>query len=650
MPRVAARRRPRSPLGDLAGATRAAYPGFIAPCLATPGDRVPLWGAWLHEIKHDGYRAQAHKRNGQSILYTRNGYDWTQRFAVIADALKSLRARDIVLDGEIVVMDARGVSDFHLLQDELAKKQADRLTYLVFDLLYLDGYDLRSVALAERKRLLSRLFSETSHQDVRIQLNPHIEAEASAVFQQACAMHLEGIVSKEMSSVYRSGRQDDWIKIKCAKTDTFPIIAFVEKLGASPRRIASLYLGRWEGDRLLYAGKAQTGFQRRMLYELREQLDPYIRPGSPLSVPIKKPKATWVEPALLAEIEFSAFTAEKRLRAPIFKGIRDDLLAPRRGPKRTRKARKNHGGVAKENILQLLPDAVVPTREQLVRYWRTVAADALPYVARRPLKLVRNEHGSTYYHKGPLPPVPSSVHQLKIKKREGGTGTRLWVDDLAGLLGLVDMGVIELHAWNSTVDHVEHADQLVFDLDPGPGVGFNFVIDTAVRLRELLRAEGWDSWPKLTGGKGLHVMVPLGTRKMLHDEAHGYSRLLAQRVADQQPSKLTTSAAKTAREDRLFIDYLRNGRGTTAIATFSPRARRGFPIAAPTSWEALERGVRPDAYTLARPWSRLPAQSTRASVQRTSRSRKESRIAPTSTQSANQGNRRATSPRTRNSR
>jgi bifunctional non-homologous end joining protein LigD len=238
--------------------------------------------------------------DGRAVIYTRSGYDWTKRFEPIAHALRQLPARELIIDGEIVVTDTRGLSDFHLLQDDLAKNRADRLVYFVFDLLYLDGFDLRPVPLIERKQLLEQLLEGNTARSASIRSNPHIEADASAVFEQACAMHLEGIVTKERHSVYRSGRQDSWIKIKCVKTETFPIIAFVEKLGATPRRIASLYLGRWEGDQLLYAGKAQIGFRRPMLYELRERLDPYIRKTSPLSVPVKKPKATWVEPALLA--------------------------------------------------------------------------------------------------------------------------------------------------------------------------------------------------------------------------------------------------------------------------------------------------------------------------------------------------------------
>jgi len=600
--RSAAHGRPHTLTKSLPGARRAPYPGFIEPCLATAGTTVPDRGEWIHEIKHDGYRAQAHVSNGRVQIFTRNGYDWTARFKRIAEGLKPFPARQLILDGEVVVTDARGIADFHQLQDALARGQSERLGYVVFDLLYLDGFDLRPMPLIERKRVLTQLFERCPASPL-ITVNPHLEADASALIQQACAMHLEGIVSKERSAPYRSGRQDTWIKIKCAKTDTFPIVAFVEKLGASPRRIASLYLGRWDGDRLLYAGKAQTGFKHAMLYELRERLDPYIRTTSPLSVPVKKPKATWVEPALLAEVQYSAFTAEQRLRAPIFKGLREDLMAPRRGPKRTSTRAPPRSRVPKANILQLLPEAVVPTREQLRRYWTAVADEALPYLARRPLKLVRHDRGITFYHKGALPPVPPAVHTLEIEKREGGTGTRVWVDDQAGLLGLVDMGVIEVHPWNSTVEDLEHPDGLVLDLDPGPSVSLRFVVDTAFALRELLKEEGLTCWPKLTGGKGVHVMVPMSSRTLSHDEARRYSRALADRLAAHQREKLTTSAALAAREGRLFIDYLRNGRGTTAVGAFSPRARRGFPIAAPTTWEALAAGLRPDTYTLTRPWA-----------------------------------------------
>jgi bifunctional non-homologous end joining protein LigD len=257
-------------------------------------------------------------------------------------------------------------------------------------------------------------------------------------------------------------------------------------------------------------------------------------------------------------------------------------------------------GVPRENILQLLPDAVVPTKEALEAYWRKVGERALKYLARRPLKLVRHTHGTTFYHKGRLPPIPKSVHQFKIAKREGGEGVRLWIDDIEGLIGLVSIGAVELHAWNATVDDIEHADTLVFDLDPGAGIEWDFVTDTALLLRDLLKSQGFKSWPKVTGGKGVHVMVPIAP-DLTHDQAHHYCREIASQIAEADPKRYTISAALGHRPGRLFIDYLRNGRGTTAVATYSPRVREGFPIAAPVTWKQIEQGIAPDAFTMAEP-------------------------------------------------
>jgi bifunctional non-homologous end joining protein LigD len=604
MARAAPRRPTSRILSRVPGAVRAPHPGFIEPCLATLRAKPPSGEGWLYEIKFDGYRTQAHVTDGKPATYTRRGYDWSDTFATITDDLRALPVRDMVFDGEVVVLGSNGISDFHLLQADIARRRTDRLEYYVFDVLYLEGFDLRSAQLVERKRLLEQVLRDATAS--RVHLSKHLQFEGAAVFKEACAMHLEGIVCKQEASVYRSGRQDSWIKVKCTKSGTYPIVAFVEKLEANPRRAASLYLGRWEGDRLLYAGKARSGYTQAQLRDLRERLDPYIRRTSPLSVPVKKPKATWVEPDVLAEVEYSALTGEGVLREPVFKGIREDLSdGARHSIARKPAVSPPRPGVPRENILQLLPDAVVPTPEELEAYWRRVARPALKYLARRPLKLVRHVRGTTFYHKGPLPAIPASVRQLKVKKREGGEGTRVWVEDLAGLLGLVEIGAVELHPWNSTVDDIEHPDVLVFDLDPGEGIEWPFVIETALALRELMRSEGLDSWPKVTGGKGLHVMVPV-TRDLTHDAAHRYTRQLAQRLASRDPDRYTVSAALNQRAGRLFIDYLRNGRGTTAIGTYSPRARAGFPIAAPVTWKQIENGIRPDAFTLSRPFRAQP--------------------------------------------
>lgn len=289
------------------------------------------------------------------------------------------------------------------------------------------------------------------------------------------------------------------------------------------------------------------------------------------------------------------------MRAPVFKGLRKDLayVTPQVKKAKTTANRYRRLAVPKENILQLLPDAAVPTKEQLETYWKKVAKRALPYLANRPLKLVRSVKGTTFYHMGPLPPIPASAHRLKMKKREGGEGTRVWIDDLSGLLGLLEMDVIELHPWNATIDDIESADTMVFDLDPGVGIRWEFVRDSALALKDLLNAEGFASWPKLTGGKGVHLMVPLD-EPIEHNEAHRLSRHLANKLLKLAPEHYTLSASTSQRRGRLFIDYLRNGRGTTAIGTYSPRAREGFPIAAPVTWKQIQAGAKPDEFSIFR--------------------------------------------------
>jgi bifunctional non-homologous end joining protein LigD len=594
------RRNKRPPGAAVPGARRAPFPGFITPCDPTLRDRAPDGPGWLHEIKIDGYRAQVHIHHGRITVYSRSGYNWTGHFHQIAHAVKALSGHDLVIDGEATVFGNTGLPDFQALRRELAKRHSDRLVYLAFDLLYLDGYDLRGAPLIERKRTLHDLLAKPPSKIVYVE---HFEMDdGEAVYRHACKLKLEGIVSKRRDSPHRSGRQEIWLKLKCTKSDTFPIVAFVEKLGARPRKIASLYVGRREGDRLIYAGKARSGYTEAVARVVRERLDPLIMKRSPLSVPVKKPKATWVQPVVQAEIEYGGITDDGLLREAVFKGLRDDLPAVESPttPMRAHRSGKGRGGVPRENILQLLPDAVAPSKEELAAYWRKVAKRALPYLGRRPLKLVRHTRGTIFYHKGALPPLPDAVHQLRIEKREGGEGVRVWVDSLAGFLGLVEMDVVEVHPWAATVDDIEHADMLVFDLDPGDGVAWDFVIETASRMRELLESEGFKPWPKLTGGKGLHLMAPL-PGKLTHDDAHNYARRLAQRLGATDPDRYVTSASLTRRPGRLFIDYLRNGRGTTAVGAYSPRVRQGFPIAAPVTWKQVERGIKPDTFTMRRP-------------------------------------------------
>ncbi|TIX85376.1 MAG: DNA ligase D, partial [Mesorhizobium sp.] len=561
--------------------------------------KAPAGSDWLHEVKYDGYRTQLIVDGRTARAFTRRGYDWSHRYKGIVQAAANLPVKAAIIDGEAVVLGETGLPDYQALERELGNPNSPKVIFYAFDLLHLNGRDLRQQPLVKRKAALEKLVKDRAP---TLTYAEHLEVSGSDVFEHACRMGLEGIVSKRADAPYRSGVQTSWLKVKCIKSDTFPIVAFVEKLGAHPRRIASLYIGRWEGDRLLYAGKAQSGYSLTTARHVRERLDPLIIGKSPLSEPIVKPKATWIRPEVLAEVQFSGVTDRGILREAVFKGLREDLVTiPAKSPASKRREAVGQHGVPRENILQLLPDAVSPSKEELVRYWERVANQALIHLGRRPLKLVRHAFGATFYHKGKLPEIPAAVHQLRVQKREGGEGVRVWVDDLAGLLGLVEMNAVEVHPWNATVDDIEHADRVVLDLDPGEGIEWAEVIETALALRDIMEAAGLESWPKVTGGKGIHLMGPLET-KMTHDSARQLAKSLAQCLVEARPGRYLLSAAPAARRGRIFLDYLRNGRGNTAVGAFSPRARPGFPIAHPVTWSQVERGIRPDGFTIDHPF------------------------------------------------
>src|SRR4051794_2361001 len=350
------------PLSRLSGVRRVAIPRFIEPCDPTLRDQAPEGGAWRYEIKGDGYRAQLHLNGADIRVHSRTGLDWTAQFMPIAAAARELNAGSAIIDGEAVVYGANGVPDFQQLRRELGPRKNSRLRYHAFDLLYLDGFDLRAVPYLERKKLLARLLDGAPESLMFVE---GIEAKGDEVFAAACRLGLEGIVAKRIDAPYRSGRQESWIKLKCKKSDTLPIVAFVEKLGAHPRKIASLYVGRRERGKLLYGGKVRSGYTETSARELRERLDPLIRSTTALDVPVKKPKATWVEPTLDIEVEYGALTDDGLLREAVFKGFRDDLRLPKLKAPRLAPSSRPHVGVPKENILQLLPDAVVPSKEQL---------------------------------------------------------------------------------------------------------------------------------------------------------------------------------------------------------------------------------------------------------------------------------------------
>jgi bifunctional non-homologous end joining protein LigD len=353
-------------------------------------------------------------------------------------------------------------------------------------------------------------------------------------------------------------------------------------------------MGQKRGHGFEYVGKARTGFQDQQ-EDLRPRLLAVEQKSIPFSKgrPERKEGQRWCKPVLEAEISFTAWTQSRHLRHAKFLGLREDLLRPAPAPQRRTASGKAKG----RHVQRLLEGAEIPSDADLKAYWRRFGAKALKYLARRPLTLVRHEKRQVFFHTGGFTTIPKAIHQVTIAKRESGEGVRLWVDSVAGLVALADIGVIEVHPWNSTLDDLEHPDQMVFDLDPGEGIEWEFVRETALDVRDWLKTEfGLRSWPKATGGKGLHLMVPLdGSRT--HDEARDWSHTLMGQYA-RKDQRYTVSASLAARPGHLFLDYLRNGRGTTAVGTYSPRARPGFPVAAPLTWKQVEQGTRSQAFTI----------------------------------------------------
>jgi bifunctional non-homologous end joining protein LigD len=609
----------------------ATLPGFVPPQLTQLVKEVPVGDEWLHEIKFDGYRMAARLDRGEVRLLTRTGLNWTDKYPPIAEALAELPVGSAYLDGELCGVRADGTTSFSMIQAASDAGNGAPLVFFVFDCLHLNGEDLTQNPLRERKRRLAELLTGIG---MPLQYSDHQFGHGPEFHGEACRLRLEGIVSKRAEAAYAPGNRGIWVKTKCLNREEFVVVGWTDPEGSRPD-LGSLLLAYYAPDgRLVYAGRAGTGINTAELRRLRRRLQLMGIEHMPLDVPpprtsrfgspLMLSRVHWVRPELVAEVTFLTWTEEGLLRHVVYQGLREDKPArevtrplatdspppattgptavPRgaAAPRVLASRRGRSTAVPAENILQLLPEAVVPSKEALAAYWTKVATRALKHLGRRPLKLVRHTKSTTFYHMGPLPPVPSAVHQLRIEKRSGGQGIRLWVDDLAGLLGLVEIGAVELHPWGATVDDIEHPDMLVFDLDPGEGILWEFVTESAFALRKILAAHDLDCWPKTTGGKGLHIMAPIA-REMTWDAAHEFARRIAAELAADDRNRYVTSADLAKRPGKLFIDYLRNGRGTTAVGAYSPRAREGFPVAAPVTWRDIEKGLRSDAFTTAKP-------------------------------------------------
>ena len=598
-------------------------PAWVAPQLATLVSGPPPGDDWVHEIKLDGYRILLRAERGRVKLLTRNRQDWTARFPAVAEAAAALPVKEALLDGEIVALDRAGVSSFQALQQADQLETGRTLVYVAFDLLFLDGSDLRPLPLVERKARLARLLKGRRG---RLRYSEHFDLPGQRVFDRACRLGLEGIIAKQKNAPYTSGRGQAWLKVKCVARQELVIGGYTDPDGARAE-FGSLLLGVHDRDgRLVYAGRVGTGFDHATLKNLGARLRKLERRGSPFAADGPRPPARgahWVKPELVAEVAFTEWTRDGLLRHPAFQGLREDKPAARivretsRAPKPVRAhpiAGGSDGPVEVAGVKLTHPDRVLfrdqaITKLGLARYYEAVADWMVPHVADRPLSLVRcpeGERGACFYQKHAAPGVPKQVKRVRIRESGGGPASYLYVDDLPGIIALAQIGVLEIHPWGTRVERIERPDRLVLDLDPAPGLPWPRVVEAAEEARALLQDQGLVSFVKTTGGKGLHVVVPLRPEAgwdVLRAVSEGIGAAMTRRA----PDRYTINPLKAARRGRIFIDYLRNVRGATAVAAYSPRAKPGAPVSTPLAWSELSAKTNPAAFTVATVPRRLTA-------------------------------------------
>ncbi|MBZ0271095.1 DNA ligase D [bacterium] len=618
-----AKKSARPALSRMKGAKKASMPKDARPQLATLVDEAPAGAGWIHEIKYDGYRAIARIERGKARLVSRSGKDQTKKFSPIADALADIDVKDAVLDGEVVVLLPDGRTSFQALQNVLSGVDAGRLVYFVFDALHLDGYDLTGAPLSERKRALAAIVPPSDSNAI-VRFGGHIEGQGGAVYDNACRLGLEGIVSKRADASYAAGKRTrTWVKVKCTHRQEFVIGGFTEP-GGSRQGFGALLVGYHnDGGDLVYAGRVGTGFDDKTLKNLASTLSNIERKTSPFAGELSradKKGAHFVTPNLVAEVAFTEWTKDGVLRHPSYQGLRADKSAADvvreeperiaaaasksdRPPPRERSKGSNDATVAGIRITHpdrvVYPDAGLNKRA-IAEYYERVAPAMLAHLANRPLTFLRAPSGvddGTFFQKhfGDDPPPHTKVVPIREKD---GTGNYLVVADARGLVSLVQYGVLEFHAWGCRADRIESPDRLIFDLDPAPDVEWKAVTHAALMLREVFADLGLKSFAKTSGGKGLHVVVPI-ERRSGWDEAKDFARAIAERVAKNESDRYVATMSKKKREGKIFIDYLRNARGQTAVAPYSLRARAGAPISAPVTWDEVEDGIRGDAITLA---------------------------------------------------
>ncbi|MFG1192594.1 DNA ligase D [Xanthobacter flavus] len=569
--------------------TSAVAPAFRPVQLATLVDAVPAGDRWIHEMKYDGYRTLVAVGGGEARAYTRSGLDWSGRFpSILADA-RQLKVQSALIDGEAVVLDPEGRSNFQKLQGALKGAPAS-IDYFAFDLLELNGDDLTSLPLLERKTKLKGILPAKG---THIRYSDHIQGNGEKLLKSFCAAGLEGVVSKLANSRYVGARAGSWVKTKCIKRQEFVIAGWTPS--DKSRAFRSLILAVHDGGTLRYAGKVGTGFDAAELARLMKIMAPLEQKAATVEAPRAEVRgAHWLRPRLVAEIAYTEMTNEGTLRHPSYLALREDkkpeavvLETEHHAAERPAPATSTVVITSRDRVIY--PEANI-TKGQLADHYAAVAEIMLPWIGSRPISLVRCPQGRAkqcFFQKHDAGSFGEAVHHIGIVEKDGHEEPYLYIDDADGLMTCVQMGTIEFHGWGARIEDVEKADRLIFDLDPDEGLDFEAVREAAFQFRDILKSMGLETFPMVTGGKGVHVIAPL-TPKAEWPQVKDFAYRLAQAVAQNDPKHFTAALAKARRKGRIFVDYLRNQRGATAVMPYSARTRAGASVAAPISWGEMK--------------------------------------------------------------
>lgn len=586
------------------GAKKSAMPSFIAPMLATLVKEPFSDDEWLFEIKWDGYRALAFIDRGKVQLISRTQHVWNQIFPTIVNSLEKMEGQ-VILDGEIVVLDSKGRSNFQLLQT-FQKEGNGTLCYTVFDILYKDGKDLREIPLIERKKILTEYLNR--YPPTNIHFSDHIIGRGEAFFHEASKAKLEGIIGKRLTSTYQSRRSDEWVKIKTKQRQEVVIGGFTAPRG-SRKRFGALLVGIYnDKNELQYAGHVGGGFNSKLLDDVYEKLEPLIRKTSPFKES-PKPNApvTWVKPLLVCEVAFAEWTKDDIMRQPIFQGLRVDKT-PKKVKKETpeqlnekgkKKTKKN---LASQLELSNLDKIYWPeegyTKEDLIHYYETISPFILPYLKDRPIVLHRfpdGVKGKDFYQKDLSTLVPDWIRTYPIS-HEGKQDHYLLIDDLPSLLYAINLGSIDLHPFLSRCKKIHNPDFCVLDLDPHE-VPFDTTIETALLVHEMLESIEVAHYCKTSGGKGLHIFIPLHG-KYDYEQSKQFAEILATLVHQRAPSITSLERSPQKRPKKIYLDYLQNRLGQMIVAPYAVRPKEGAPVSTPISWEELRKGFTPKQFNI----------------------------------------------------